>query len=384
MASIRLDPPEQFDFKQPDNWSAWKKRFDQYQIASGLSEEGEPKQVCVLLYCLGPGIVGVSSVDRSYRRGPEEVRTVCEKLDTFLSVRQNVIFERARFNLRNQLPGESAKEYILSLYILAESCKYGTFKQEMIRDRLVVEIRDRHLSERLQMDADLTLESAMKVIHQKEAMREQQHVLGSSTKDDLIVVDEVNCRQNSGAVRHGLRFPKCKQKSLTCRPPVPKQEELYCTRCGKAPAQPLKNCPAREAECFRCKKKGHFSKQCRMKEVESVETEKEKLQSVYLDTLTLDQLQVWTVNVAVGSTTLQFKIDTAAEVNAIMEQSYRLLKGVHLHKTLRKLYGPNKSPLDVSGMFTHTLMYNNRSSSQEKFVVRGLKRNLLGLPAIQL
>ena len=176
----------------------------------------------------------------------------------------------------------------MSLYIPAESCKYGTFKQEMIRDRLVMGIRDRHLSERLQMDADLTLESTMKVIRQKEAMREQQHVLGSSTKDDLIVVDEVNRRQNSGAVRRGLRFPKRKQKLLTRRPPVPKQEELYCTRCGKAPAHPLKNCPAREAEYFRCKKKGHFSKQCRMKEVESVETEKEKLQSAYLDTL-LDQ-----------------------------------------------------------------------------------------------
>ena len=171
MASIRLDSPEQFDFKQPDNWSAWKKSFDQYRIASGLSEEGEPKQVCVLLYCLGPGIVGVSSVDRSYRRGPEEVRhCVWEVGYISQCATKRHIFERARFNLRNQLPGELAKEYILSLYIPAESCKYGTLKQEMIRDRLVVGIRDRHLSERLQMDADLTLESAMKVIRQKEAM----------------------------------------------------------------------------------------------------------------------------------------------------------------------------------------------------------------------
>ena len=144
MASIRLDPLEQFDFKQPDNWSAWKKRFDQYQIASG--QENRNRCVCFST-AWDPALweflasTGVTEEDQ------KKYGTVCEKLDTFLSVRQNVIFERARFNLRNQLPGESAKEYILSLYILAESCKYGTFKQEMIRDRLVVGIRDRHLSE---------------------------------------------------------------------------------------------------------------------------------------------------------------------------------------------------------------------------------------------
>ena len=255
MASIRLDPLEQFDFKQLDNWSAWKKRLDQYRIASGLSEGGEPRQVCVLLYCLGPGIKGVLASTGVTEEDQKKYGTVCEKLDTFFSVQQNVIFEWVRFNLRNQLPGESAKEYISSLYILAESCKYGTFKQEMIRDRLVVGIRDRHLSERLQMDADLTFESVMKVICQKEATREQQHMLGSGTKGDLIVVDEVNRRQNSGAVRSSLWFPKRKQKSLTLHPPVPKQEELYCTRCRKAPAYPLKNCPVRKPNASDARRK---------------------------------------------------------------------------------------------------------------------------------
>ena len=96
MASIRLDSPEQFDFKQPDNWSAWKKSFDQYRIASGLSEEGEPKQVCVLLYCLGPGIEGVLASTGVTEEDQKKYGTVCEKLDTFLSVRQNVTFLSGR------------------------------------------------------------------------------------------------------------------------------------------------------------------------------------------------------------------------------------------------------------------------------------------------
>ena len=53
MAGIRLEPPGAFDFKHPDEWIRWKRRFDQYRIASGLAGEAEPRQVCTLLYCMG-------------------------------------------------------------------------------------------------------------------------------------------------------------------------------------------------------------------------------------------------------------------------------------------------------------------------------------------
>ncbi len=43
------------------------------------------------------------------------------------------------------------------LYKLAESCNYGDMKDEMIRDRLVVEIRDNALSKRLQLDTQRSL-----------------------------------------------------------------------------------------------------------------------------------------------------------------------------------------------------------------------------------
>ena len=50
-------------------------------------------------------------------------------------------------------------------------------KKEMIRDRLVVGIRDSSLSERLQMDDALTLEKANKLVRQRDAVKEQQSFL---------------------------------------------------------------------------------------------------------------------------------------------------------------------------------------------------------------
>ena len=39
MANIRLEPPEPFDFKTPDEWEKWRRRFEQFRVASGLSGE---------------------------------------------------------------------------------------------------------------------------------------------------------------------------------------------------------------------------------------------------------------------------------------------------------------------------------------------------------
>ena len=68
--------------------------------------------------------------------------TVIGSFDAFFKVRKNVIFERARFNRRSQKPGESAEQFITSLYSLAENCAYGDLRNEMIRDCIVVGIRD--------------------------------------------------------------------------------------------------------------------------------------------------------------------------------------------------------------------------------------------------
>ena len=65
----------------------------------------------------------------------------------------------------------------MELYRLAENCDYGALKEEMIRDRLVVGIRDASLSQQLQLDSELTLEKTKKKIRQREAVGEQQREL---------------------------------------------------------------------------------------------------------------------------------------------------------------------------------------------------------------
>ena len=68
---------------------------------------------------------------------------------------KNVIYERAMFHQRMQQNSEQAESFIRSLYEMAEHCDFGASKDDCIRDRLVVGIPDKELSERLQLKEKL-------------------------------------------------------------------------------------------------------------------------------------------------------------------------------------------------------------------------------------
>ena len=68
--------------------------------------------------------------------------------------RTNVIFEGARFNKRIEGAQESVIDFIESLFTVAETCQFGTLKvgtlkEELIRDCIVVGIRNAVLSQQL-------------------------------------------------------------------------------------------------------------------------------------------------------------------------------------------------------------------------------------------
>ena len=103
------------------------------------------------------------------------------------------------FNRQRQAEEEAAEQYITALYNLASNCNHGKLQNEMIRDCLLVGIRNSLLSEQLQMDAELTLEKAKKLIRQKEAIHGQQSILhrSESTASTIDAVKNGNSRDRS-------------------------------------------------------------------------------------------------------------------------------------------------------------------------------------------
>ena len=77
------------------------------------------------------------------------------------------------FNKRKQEEGETVDTFITSLYSLSEHCEYGALREEMIRDRIVVGIRDAALSLKLQLMETLTLDKALTKVREAEAIKSQ-------------------------------------------------------------------------------------------------------------------------------------------------------------------------------------------------------------------
>ena len=164
MASLNLRAPAAFNFSKPEEWRKWKIRFEQFRLASGLSAESEERQASSLMYCMGEDAEEVLATTSVTVEQKKEYRQVVQKFDEYFKVRKNLVYERASFNLANQLADESAEQFITRLHQLAENCEFGDLKNEMIRDRLVIGIRDGQLSERLQMESDLSLQKAEKLV----------------------------------------------------------------------------------------------------------------------------------------------------------------------------------------------------------------------------
>ena len=165
--------------------------------------------------------------------------------------------------MRRQEENEAIDMFVTALYALAEHCGYGSLHDEMIRDRIVVGIRNTSLSERLQLDPKLTLESAVTQVRQSETVKQRQAVLrGSSTLAQEIPVGAV---QRGRSNRKGKLFKgvnpgvnKGSQSSATSR-----DNPKGCSRCGKLAFHDKANCPAKDAICRRCNKRGHFQAVCR-------------------------------------------------------------------------------------------------------------------------
>ena len=366
-----LSPPAAFPFDTPDLWPKWKRRFEQYRVASGLSKEAEERQVSTLLYCLGEeaeDILVSTNISDDHRK---QYEAVLLKFDNFFRVRKNVIIERVKFNRRGQRPDEPAEQFIASLYNLAADCNFGNLKDELIRDRIVVGIRNSALSEQLQSDPDLTLERAKTLVRQREAIRDQQQFLKPSS-DTSASVEAVKSTQKFKRPHHrnNQRYPQ-----TTDRP-------KKCSRCGRSPHS-RDVCPAKDVTCRKCKKTGHFSVMCYTKSVKNI-AENETIDSFYLSTIDDSQdSKSWTTQITVNQVDLYFKLDTGAEVTAISEKAFKALGSPKIEQPVKKLCGPTNKPLKVLGRLTVSMSYKNNSCEQDIFVVSHLHHNLLGFPAIK-
>ncbi|XP_052799445.1 uncharacterized protein LOC128231064 [Mya arenaria] len=286
---------------------------------------------------MGPEAEEIMSSFNLSNENSKKFDTVVEKLNQHFIPKKNVIFERAKFNQRSQMAGESVDSFITELYHLAENCEFRDLHDSLIRDRIVVGIRDHKLSERLQLDPTLSLEKAVTEAKQRESFRAQQAVVRGEPSS---TVEAVTRRQHK---TQGHRNWKPDKKPV---PSTPASRD--CQRCGNTPGHPRNKCPAKDAMCRKCQKVGHFQKKCRSTVGavnEASNTEHSDEDESFLGTVRASTTtDPWKVTLTVNDEAdVTFKIDTGADVTVIPEKLFKHMFGVKIQKTNRSLFGTGNS-----------------------------------------
>ena len=165
-----------------------------------------------------------------------------------------------------------------------------------------------------------------------------------------------------------------------------------CKRCGKG-SHPREHCPARDATCYKCNCKGHYNSTVFFKSNFSSPTQDQESDTysdvIYLNTVNEQAMvtprkTLWNVEITIENKKVLFKVDTDAEVTAMSSSAWESIRDStgNLAKSKQQLHGPDHQPLTVLGIINLTMMFNVRSTTQRVFIVKNLRNNLLGLPAI--
>ncbi|KAK7090521.1 hypothetical protein V1264_010305 [Littorina saxatilis] len=369
---VSLPPPKSYD-GTPASWPKWRQRFQRYRNGSALAAKPKQQQVSVFLYTMGEtadDILLTMNIDEADDATTYE--TLLTAFNTHFDTQKNIIVERAKFNKRVQKAEEGVEAFIQDLHKLAEDCSFGTLKEELIRDRIVVGVLNDSLSNDLQSQAKLTLVEAIRLSRQAEACKESQPLIRPG--ENTTAVNEVK--------RHGHQKHPYGERSQQHQRKNPNMgNNNNCGYCRD-------RCPARNTTCTKCLKKGHYQAVFRsgtpapnrwrgaVQELSEEESDDENdfLGHIYH----LEDQDYLSAQILVDNKPHIFKLDSGASVSVIGESWAETHK---MHESKKQLRGPGNTKLTVLGTVQAQMQHKDKIITETLYVLKGQSSSLLSRTA---
>ncbi|XP_059844160.1 uncharacterized protein LOC132404101 [Hypanus sabinus] len=176
----------------------------------------------------------------------------------------NTVYARHRLATRQQRPGESCAEFLRALQTLVRACDCKTLTAEqhaelLVRDAFVTGLRSVYMRQRLLENSDLTLSSAIEKANALEAARHNADAVQSRDSPPVSWTPQTPPPPAPGSEFANAAASRHSTSSPTQTTAVARKELVLCYFCGQK-KHPRQRCPAREATCSSCGKRGHFAK----------------------------------------------------------------------------------------------------------------------------
>jgi transposase InsO family protein len=350
--------------KRKTAWTAFAQVWKNYEISSQLDEHPKGRRTATLLTCFSSSALKVfNSLSFESEAQKKDIDVILTKMTEACEGTVNTTYERYLFNTRTQGPSECIDNFYSELKEMARNCDFGDLADSLIRDRLVVGLRDAATRKRLLYEKKLTLQTCLEIARSFEATQARLKEMKSEPADVDFVKKSPRKRNTN---------KPSKQKAHTHPPEKKSESSSSCTYCGKG-NHPRKKCPANNAECFKCKKRGHFSTVCKSTKTAHL-VEQEELpdgEEFFLGAISDGSTQSWTKAICVDDSEIVFKVDTGADVSVLPYSVYRKsLSDKPIFPVNSKLRGPCGNNLEVLGAIKCKLSYNGTQITTELYVVK--------------
>ena len=246
-SAIPLPPPLKMSGGSlATNWKTFKAMWQNYETAANLNEKSTEVRTAIFLTCIGmDGFQLCESLDFAEEGDRTKIDKVLERLNRRFVGEVNETFERFKFNQRNQEPNESIDTYVSALRAMVKPCNFAALEESLLRDRIVIGIRDDGARRKLLQTRNLDLKSALDICRASEASSKQ--VREMKPADDVHKVQHFSRgKQQQSRSDQGAKPIRSTSKG--------KQRYGTCKFCGSEHAMKKEACRAYKKTCSLCKK----------------------------------------------------------------------------------------------------------------------------------
>lgn len=228
------------------SWSHWLRTFENFVGSLQLNLEGLDK-LATLFNFIGPSIYEYIAECTSYETAIDTLKSIYVKP-------KNEIFARHVLSTSKQEPGQPLDQFLQRLKMLSKDCNFKLVsadqcRDEAIRDAFISGLQSNAIRQRLLESTTLTLQAAFDTARSLE-MAERQ--------SQSYQYQPVTAPSHTASTAPSRNDVETDEYEAT----VAALGNQRCYFCGNR-RHPRSKCPAREATCNQCGKKGHFQKVCR-------------------------------------------------------------------------------------------------------------------------
>lgn len=251
-------------FNPEKDFADYSERMEQFFIVNSIEND---MKVPMLITLIGPETYNVLKNLVSPEKPSQKTYTdLIEALTKHYVVNKSAIAGRYEFYRCKQKEGQSVNEFVVEIKGKAALCKFGSFLEEALRDRLVCGLIQEHLVKKLLTVGDgLSFAEAVKIASAYEsAEKETKNIqpVGSVSAIKKPVPGQSRTPVHVN-VRHPMKYRDNMQGNDNRKQNIKEENPHYareCSRCGGS--HTADRCFKKTWTCYNCQRQGHIATKC--------------------------------------------------------------------------------------------------------------------------